>query len=92
MVYIVYDSRKVIACRCGDNDFLSACIDMCLCFCLGCIESGTLQNYVYTNLAPRKFSSVCLCVDSNLLAIYYNIIFASFYRMSIVSALSRIIL
>ena len=33
MVYIVYDSRKVIACRCGDNDFLSACIDMCLCFC-----------------------------------------------------------
>lgn len=29
VVYIVYDSREVVASRSGDNNFLSACSDMC---------------------------------------------------------------
>ena len=61
MVYVVNDGRQVVASRSGNNNFLSACIDMSLCFCFGGVESGTLQNYINTDLSPRK-----LCCVSSL--------------------------
>ena len=92
MVYVVNDGRKVVASRSGNNNFLSACIDMSLCFCFGGVESGTLQNYVYTNLAPRKLCSVCFCVDFDLFAINSDRILTSLYSVSqCVFALSGII-
>ena len=66
MIYIVNDRRKVISCRSGNDDFLSACVNVRLSFCLGCVESCTLQNYVNTDLAPRKLFSISLRVNLDL--------------------------
>ena len=54
MVYIVNDGRKIVSGRSGNDNVLSAGIDMCLSFCFGGIESGTFQNYVYTDFSPKE--------------------------------------
>ena len=69
MVYIVNDGRQIVASRSGNNNLLSACIDMSLCLCLGGVEAGTLQNYINTNLSPGKLCCVCFCIDFDLFAI-----------------------
>ena len=79
MVYIVNDGRKIITSRSGDNNFTSTSVDMSLCFCFGCIESGALQNYVYTKLAPRTIVSIRESVDLDLFTINSDGILASCY-------------
>ena len=70
---------------------------MSLGFCFGSIESGTLQNYINTDLAPRKISSIFLSINFDSLAINSDGILASLYSVQIladfssVSALSGII-
>ena len=82
MVYIVNDGRKIVACRSGNNNVLSACIDMSLSFCFGGVEAGALQNYVNTDLAPRKLCCVCFRVDLDLFAINGDGILACFNTVS----------
>ena len=69
MVYIVNDGRQIVACRSGNNNVLSACIDMSLSFCLGGVEAGALQNYVNTDFSPRKLCSVSLCINLDLFSV-----------------------
>ena len=82
MVYIVNDGRKVVTSRSGNNNFLSACIDMSLCFCFGGVESGTLQNYINTNLSPRKLCCVCFCINFDLFSINSDRVLTSGYSIS----------
>ena len=70
VVCVIYDSRKVISCWSRDNNFSSTCIDMSLCFFFGCIESGALQNYVYTKLTPWAVVCIRESIDFNLFTIY----------------------
>ena len=70
MVYIVNDGRKVVTSRSGDNYFTSACIDVCLSFCFGGVESGALQNYVYAKLSPWAVVSIRESIDFDVFAIY----------------------
>lgn len=67
MVYIVNDGRKVVTSRSGDNYFTSACIDVCLSFCFGGVESGALQNYVYAKLSPWAVVSIRESIDFDVL-------------------------
>ena len=69
VVYIVNNSRKIVSSRSRNNNFASACFDVSLCFCLGGIETSTLQNNVYTKLAPRKLRCISLCVDFDFCSI-----------------------
>src|SRR5699024_8943195 len=69
VVYIVNDCRKVVSSRSGDNNFLSTCIDVSLCFCFGCVESCTLQNNVNADFSPRKLCCVSHCVDFDLFSV-----------------------
>ena len=69
MVNVVNDCREIVACRCRDNNLLSAGIDVCLRLFLGCIETCALENYVYTELTPRAIVSVRLFVDLESLAV-----------------------
>src|SRR5699024_604145 len=69
VVYIVNDCRKIISCRSGDDNFLSARIDVCLSFFFLCIEACTLKNYVNTDLSPRKVVSISFSVDFDLFAV-----------------------
>ena len=98
MVYIVNDSRKVVSCRSRNNNFLSAGIDVCLSFCFGGIETGALQNYIYTKLAPRTIVCIGLFIDLDCLAFYCDraclviSCYLIFFANSNVSALRRIIL
>ena len=56
------------------------------------VEAGALQNYVNTDLAPRKLCCVSLSVDLDLFAINDDGIFACFNLISqCISALSGII-
>ena len=91
VVYVVNDCRKVISCRSGDDNVLSACIDMSLCLSLGGIEACALQNYVNADLAPRKLSCVSLSIDLDILAINSDEIFACRDGVSLlISSLSTI--
>ena len=98
LIYAEYDGRQIIASRCRDNNLLGAGIDMSLRFRLGGIETSTLQNYVYTDLSPRKIRGILLCVDPDGLSIYGDGVFTSlngmlaFTDMTCISALSSIIL
>ena len=82
MVYIVNDSWQVISSRSGNNNFLSAGIDMSLSFCFGCIETCTLQNNVYANLSPRKLCCVSHCIDLDFFSVNSDRIFSSCYFVS----------
>ncbi len=66
MIYTVYDGRQVIAGRCGDQYLLCAGFQMCLGFCLGCEEAGTLQNDINIQFLPGKFRGIRLCKDRDL--------------------------
>ena len=79
MVYIVNDGRKIASGRCGNDNVLSAGIDMSLCFCFGGVESGTFQNYVYSDLSPRKLCSVSFCINLDFFSINSDGIFAERY-------------
>ena len=54
MVYIVNDGRKVITSRCGNDNVLSASIDMSLSFSFGGVETGTLKNNVLRRSRPTE--------------------------------------
>ena len=69
MVYIVNDGLKVIACRSGNNNMLSASINVSLSLSLACVEACALKNYVDIQLTPRKVSSVLLGIDRDLMSI-----------------------
>ena len=75
MVYIVNDSRKVIACWCRDNNFTSTCIDMSLSLFFGCVESRALQNYVNAQLAPWAVVCIRESVDLDLFSVNCDGIF-----------------
>ena len=93
MVYIVNDGGQVVSSRSGDNNLLSACIDVSLSLSLGGVESSTLQNYVNADLSPGKLCSVSLSVNLNLFSIYSDRILTSLNLVSqCVSSLSRIVL
>ncbi len=93
MVNIVNDGRQIVACRSGNDDVLCACIDVCLCFCLGGIEACALQNDIYANLAPGKLSCVGLRINLDLFAVDCDGIFAEGNGISLlISALCAVIL
>ncbi len=73
VVYVVDDGGKVVSCGSGDYDFLSACVDMSLSFCLGGVETGTFEDYVYVESFPGKFLCFCLSVDDDFLSVDYDI-------------------
>jgi len=52
------DGLEVIACGCGNNDFLCACINVSLALLLGAVEACAFENNVNADLAPGKL--VCL--------------------------------
>ncbi len=97
-VNAVNDCLEVIACRSGNNDLLSACVNMSLSLILRSIEARALKNYVNADLAPRKILSVFHSIDSNLFAVYGNGVFAGlngvsfFTDLAAVTALSGIVL
>ena len=78
MVDVVDDGRKVIAGRCGNDDLLCACGDVCGSLLLGGIEAGALQNDIDADLAPRKVLCVCFLIDGDLLAIDNDSVLGSF--------------
>ena len=93
MVNIVNDSREIISSRCGNNYLSSACLNVSRCFLLGCIETCTLKNYVYTDLSPWKLLSVSLCINLDLFPINDDRILGRLYLVSqSIFALRRIIL
>ena len=53
LVYAENDGRQIVACRSGDNNLLSACIDVSLELFLRAVEAGALENYVNADFAPR---------------------------------------
>ena len=66
---------------------------MSLGLCLGGIETGALKNYVNADLSPRKILGILLCIDLDLLAVYYDGILLRLNGIRLrISALSRIIL
>ncbi len=91
MVYIVNDGLEVIACRSGNNNVLSTCIDVCHSLVLGCVETCALQNYIDVKILPGKVCRVLLSVDSDFLAINDDGVLGSFY-LSIITAMCCIIL
>ena len=60
MVYIVNDSLQIVSGRSGDDNVLSAGIDVSLCLCLGGIEACTLQNYVNADLSPGSSAALAI--------------------------------
>ena len=82
VVYVVYDSRQIISSRSGNNYFLSACSDVCRSFLFRGVESGTLQNYIYADLSPRKLSCVSFCINLNLFSVNDDRIISCRYSVS----------
>ena len=69
VVNVVNDCRKIVACRSRDNNLLSTGIDVSLCLFLRCVETGALENYVNTELAPRTIVCIGFLVDLKQLAV-----------------------
>ncbi len=93
MVYIIYDSRQIIASRSGDDNMLRACIDMSLSLRLAGVEAGALENDVNSKLSPRKVLRISFLVDRDLLAVYRDGILAEGNLIAeLVSALCAVIL
>ena len=98
LVNAVNNGLKVVACGCGDNYLLCACIDVILALFLRGVEAGALENNVNADLAPGQIGSVLLAVDGDLLAVNYDVTLACLNSVSVladlaaVSALSGIVL
>jgi len=98
LVYAVNDGLQIVTSRSRDNYLLSASVDVSLRLLLGGVEAGALQNYVNTDLAPRKILCILLFINCNLLAIYGNGVFSrlngvlALANVTSVSTLSGIIL
>ena len=90
LVNAVNDGLKVVACRSGNNDLLSACVDMSLSLILGGVEAGALENYVYADLAPRKILRVFLSINGDLLAVNGDGVFAGLNGVNFVSRLAAV--
>ncbi len=58
VVYVVNDCLEVVARGSGDNDLLSACVDVSLRLILRGVEAGAFKNNVYVELAPGQVVSV----------------------------------
>ena len=92
VVYVVNDSRKVIACRSRNNYLTSTCLNVSRSLFLRCIETCALKNNVYAKLAPRKVSSVRHFVNNNLLAVNNNVVVLAFTLVEVNSVtLSNIV-
>ena len=83
MVNVVYDSREVVTSRSGDNNFLSACSQMCRSFFFGSVETSAFENYVYIMLAPRNVFCILFSVDFDFFAVNGDAVFASLYLVSV---------
>ena len=81
MVNVIYDGRKIVACRSRDDNLLRACCDVSRSLLFGGVEAGALQNYVNTNLSPRKVLCICLFIDGDFLTINDDAGFGSFYSV-----------
>ena len=93
MVRVEHDRREVLACRSGDDDFLSASFEMCGSLFLGRVEARALENDIYIMLRPGDVLCIFLGIDLNRLALDRDAVFASLNRVSIlVLALGRIVL
>ena len=93
MVHVINDGRKIISCRCGNNNLAGTGGNMCGCLVLGGVETGTLQNYVNLQLSPRKVLCVCLLVDGDGLAVHGDVVLACANGIGIlILALGRVIL
>ena len=94
-VYAVNDGRKVVTSGSGNNNFLSACFDVCFGFSFGAVEARAFQNNVYVVLSPRAVRSVFFSVDFNRLTFYGDrtcfVVSGNFVAV-FVSALSGVIL
>ena len=51
-----------------NNNFLGAGVDVSLTLCLGAIETGAFQHYVYVKSLPRKVNSLGFGIDGYLFA------------------------
>ncbi len=58
MVYVVNDCFQIVSSRSGNDNMFSTSIDMSLSFVFGCIESSTLQNYIYTDFSPGSSAAL----------------------------------
>ncbi len=73
VVNVVNDGGKVVTCGSGNNNFLSAGVDVSLCFSFAGVEARAFENYVNFKFTPRKFVSFSFSIDGNLLAVYNDV-------------------
>ena len=88
MVYVVNDSRQVVASRSRDNNLLSTSSEVSRSLLLRCVETSALENYVNIEFTPRQFCSVWLSIDSDLLAINYDVVLTSLYSVLVLTELA----
>ena len=88
MVYIVNDSRQIVASRSRDNNLLGTSSQVSRSLLLRSIETCALQNNVYVQLAPRQLSSVRNSVDSDLLTINNDEVLTSLYSVLVLTELA----
>ena len=60
----------LILSRCRNNNFLAACIKMCLSLLCSIVCTGTLHDVISTDVAPRNILGIIIKEYRNLLAVY----------------------
>ena len=63
LVYGINDGLQIVTCRSGNNNLLSTSLDMSHGLLFGAVETGTLKNYINTDLSPRKLVSLCHSIN-----------------------------
>ena len=81
MVSIENNCRKIVTCWSRDNYLLSTSLEVSRSLLLRCVETCTLENYVYVVSSPWAVSSVHLSRDLNLLTINDDRILSSLYSV-----------
>ena len=73
VVDVVYDGRKVVPCRCGNQNFLRTRIQMGLGLRLAGEESGAFQHHINSQIPPRQIVRIRLLVNPDFLLPYIDI-------------------
>ena len=90
VVDVVNNGLEVLAGGSGNNNLLSASLDVSHGFLLGGVETGALQHNVHTDLAPGAVSRVLLGVDLDFFSVHDDGVLSSLYGVLVLTDSAKV--
>ena len=87
----VDNGLHIISRRSGNQHLPCAGIQMCLSFCLRCVEAGALQYQIDVQFLPRKVRSIRLLINRDFFSVHNQAVLRAVHLMSQIRPLYTIV-